>query len=173
MVKEVFNFNKMNEMERRLGCTFCDEGIFAEMSMDLADYQGKTAPIPNTEFKFYEGDIETLKQTVALVDDEWVQYFDSDTHVFCGYKDGRVVSFCSIDTDADCILSTSGIRVGSIGCVGTIPQYRKNGIGLRMVDLATAYLKNEGCDKSYIHYTHIDDWYAKLGYQTFARFNID
>ena len=118
--KEILNSNKMKEMEKRLGCTFCDDGIFAEMSMDLADYQEKTAPISNTEFKFYKGDIETLKQTVALVDDEWVQYFDSDTNVFCGYRDGRAVSFCSIDTDADCILSTSRIWVGSIGCVGTI-----------------------------------------------------
>lgn len=41
-----------------------------------------------------------------------------------------------------------------------------------MVDLATFNLKNEGCDKAYISYTHIDKWYEKLGYQTFARFSF-
>lgn len=60
-----------------------------------------------------------------------------------------------------------------LGCVGTVPQYRNRGIGLRMVDLATLFLKNEKCDKAYIHYTHIDKWYAALGYQVFARFNLN
>lgn len=73
---------------------------------------------------------------------------------------------------ADCVLSVPGVKVGSIGCVGTLPQYREQGIGLRMVELATLYLKNAGCDKSYVSYTHIERWYQKLGYQVFARFSF-
>ncbi len=170
--REQINQEKQKEMEKRLQCIFCDDGLYAEMSLDLKDYNEKTQPLREVSFGFYQGDIEVLKETVASVDEEWVQYFDKDTLVFCGYIKKKPVSFCIVERDEDCIISKSGIKVGGIGCVGTVPQYRNLGIGLRMVDLATLYLKNEGCDKSYIHYTHIDQWYGKLGYQTFARFSI-
>lgn len=172
MKTEKLNYEKVKEMEKRLGCTFCDNGTFAEMSLDLANYEEKTKPIPDVQFRFFKGNIDEIKKAVGSVDEEWVQYFNSGSNIFCGYRGSNIVSFCNIDVNADCILSKKGIRVGSIGCVGTVPQSRNNGIGLRMVDLATLYLKDSKCDKAYIHYTHIDKWYAKLGYQTFARFNL-
>ena len=64
------------------------------------------------------------------------------------------------------------IKIGGIACVGTIPEYRKMGIGLRLVDLATLYLKKKGFDYSYIHYTHLEKWYNKLGYQGIAKFSL-
>ncbi len=172
MKTEDIDFEKMNEMENRLGCTFCSDGDFAEMSLDLVDYKEKTRPINKADFSFYQGSVNDIKKIVALVDEEWVQYFYEDSPIFCGYSAGQIVSFCIVNADEDCIISNHGIKVGGIGCVGTVPQYRNLGIGLRMVDLATLYLKNEGCDKAYIHYTHIDKWYGKLGYQTFARFSF-
>ena len=54
---------------------------------------------------------------------------------------------------------------------GTIPAYRKQGIGLKMVQNATAILKEVGYDLSYIHYTAVGHWYARLGYQTILRWN--
>ncbi len=57
------------------------------------------------------------------------------------------------------------------GCVGTLPQYRKQGIGLEMVRRATLLLKAEGFDLSWIHYTHLERWYGKLGYKTVLRWN--
>lgn len=172
MRRENLNQMKLKEMEKELGCKFCDSGIFAEMSLDLLHYQEKTAPIPDVRFTFCNGSIDEIREAVAKVDDGWVQFFDDPADVFCGYCGGRIVSFCIVDTDADCILSRNGIRIGSIGCVGTVPEMRGRGIGLRMVDLATLYLGSQGCDKSYIHYTHIDSWYQRLGYETFARFDL-
>lgn len=172
MIEENLNQTKLKEMEKELGCRFCSDGIFAEMSLDLPNYQEKTAPIPGAQFSFFKGSISDVKDAVAKVDDDWVQYFNNAQDVFCGCVGGRIVSFCIVDTYADCILSRDGIRIGSIGCVGTVPEMRGQGIGLRMVDIATLYLKSSGCDKSYIHYTHIESWYQKLGYKTFARFNI-
>ena len=172
MKTENINYEKMKEVEKRLGCTFGDRGIFAEMSLDLAAYEEKTHPIADVEFKFFQGNVDDIKKAVALVDDQWVQYFDNNMPIFCGYHEGQIASFCNVDTNADCMISAPGITVGAIGCVGTVPQYRNLGIGLRMVDLATLYLKNKGCDKAYIHYTHIDKWYEKLGYGTFARFSF-
>ncbi len=164
--------NKREKAEIQMGCTFCENGIFSEMIMNITNYQEKTQPIENIEYKFYSGDISLLKNIVALVDADWVQYFSENILVFCGYAGQEPISFCIINVNADCILETSNERIGAIGCVGTVPQYRKQGIGLRMVDLATLYLKNEGCDLSSISYTHIDKWYRKLGYQTYARFAL-
>lgn len=159
-------------MAERLGCHFCEDGEFAEMSLDLSGYREKTQPIPGIRFGFYPGDAAELQGLAASVEEDWVKYFHGDLSVFCGFLDEKAVSFCIVNSNADTMLSRPGIRVGSIGCVGTAPAYRSRGIGLRMVDLATQYLQNAGCDKSYISYTHIDFWYERLGYETFARFTF-
>lgn len=164
--------NKSKAMEARLGAVICEDGRFAEMILDITDYAEKTEPITGIEYRFFQGDMEEVRGAVALVDEDWVQYFKEDTCVFCGYAGEEIASFCIVDVVAECILSTDDAKVGAIGCVGTVPRYRKSGIGLRMVDLATVYLKKEGCDKSSISYTHIDKWYAKLGYETYARFAV-
>lgn len=151
---------------------FCDDGVFAEMSLDLKDYTTRTAPIDGIVYGLYVGNAEKLRDRVALVNEKWCRYFREGTRVFCGYAKGDIVSFCIVESDADCILSNPAVRVGSIGCVGTLPEYRGRGIGLRMVDLATLWLKDERCDKAYVSYTHLDFWYERLGYVTFARFSL-
>lgn len=171
-MEEYINYIRLSAMEKEMGCVFCDDGIFAEMSLDLENYSSKTLPITNVDFKLYTGNANEIREIVSLVDENWCKYFNENTPVFCGYIDEQIVSFCILNTNADCIISRSGIKVGSIGCVGTVPKYRGRGIGLRMVDLATLMLKNENCNKAYISYTHIDSWYEKLGYHTFARFSI-
>lgn len=164
--------NKIREFEQRMGCRVCAEGIFAEMSMPLGAYQEKTAPISGVTYEFYRGDMETLRAAVRQVDEEWVQYFTGDSPVLCGFQNGKLASFCIVEEASSCMIAAPGIRIGSIGCVGTVPEYRSRGIGLRMVDLAAVHLQKEGFDKAYIGYTHIDRWYAQLGYRTFARFSF-
>ena len=61
------------------------------------------------------------------------------------------------------------LKVGGPGCVGTVPEFRRKGIGLTMVAKVTEIFADEGFDVSYIHYTGVADWYAKLGYRTFAK----
>ncbi|NLK45915.1 MAG: GNAT family N-acetyltransferase [Treponema sp.] len=171
-MSEKINHTKLKEMEKDLGIIFSDNGEFAEMSLDLQNYFEQTKPILDVEYRFYDGDINELKEKVFIVDRKWPQYFNSGDLIFCGYYKGQLASFCTVDEDLDCIISSKGIKTGSIGCVGTFSEFRKKGIGLRMVDLATVYLKEKGCDKSYISYTHIEKWYGKLGYKTFARFSL-
>jgi len=57
--------------------------------------------------------------------------------------------------------------VGVPGCVGTVPRFRRQGIGLKMVALACEELRKMGCDTGFIHYTGVAHWYARLGFQTF------
>ena len=65
----------------------------------------------------------------------------------------------------------NGLNIGGPGCVGTIPEYRRRGIGLEMVRLATEILRNDGFDLSWIHYTHLEHWYMKLGYKPVLKWN--
>ena len=170
---EQLDMQKMRAFEKRLGCRFCDDGEYAEMSLTLGSYREQTEPIAGVTYGFYSGSMEELRELVAQVDPTWTQYYQEGIPVFCAYLDGKVVSFCIVEPADDCALAVPGIRVGSIGCVGTLPQYRGRKIGLRMVDLATVFLQQEGYHKSYICYTAIDHWYAKLGYKTYARFTFD
>lgn len=169
---EQLDIRKMQDFEQRLGCRFCGDGEYAEMSLPLGQYRETRPAIPGVDFGFYRGDLEPLQAAVLEVDKDWGPYFTADTPVFCGFIGSEIVSFCIVEEDPGCILAAPGLRIGSIGCVGTVPAHRGKGIGLRMVDLATAHLQSRGFHKAYIHYTHIDGWYARLGYQTFARFSF-
>lgn len=64
-----------------------------------------------------------------------------------------------------------GIHIGGPGCVGTIPEYRRRGIGLEMIRRATEILRKDGYDLSWIHYTPLERWYSKLGYRAILRWN--
>ena len=120
-----------------------DDNVFSELVMDLREETPKELPFQCPDritFGEYRGDIGTLREAVAKVEEDWVQYFGEKSRVYPG-------------------------------CVGTVPAYRKKGIGLEMVRRATIMLKEEGFDLSWIHYTHIGPWYEKLGYRTVLRWN--
>ncbi len=143
--------------------------MYAEMYIELSGYAD---PLPenNAEFGFYGGGIEKLKANVAKVDDDWVQFFGEDNEYFCGYADGEPISFCIFEDDVSCLASRGAERCGSVGCVGTVPEFRKRGIGLKMVSLALAELKRRGCDRCFIHKTHLWDWYGKLGAKVILKY---
>ena len=143
---------------------YCLGEEFADMGIGLADYSD---PLPESkaEFRIFDGDEEDLRRAVALVDEEWVQYFHGGEY-FCGYVDGKLVSFCILDEDVECVVSYNGGRTGSVGCVGTIPAARGQGTGLKMVSLAMELLRERGCTNCFIHYTHLEKWYGRLGIKT-------
>lgn len=143
---------------------------YNEMSLELADFNVPQYEVPaDAQFCFYSGSIGKLRSAVAEVDDDWVQYFNEDGMFYVCLVGEEIASFCIVDEDVRCLLS-DGKRIGSVGCVGTVPKFREKGLGLHMVALASEHLKNVGCDRVFIHYTHIDRWYAKLGARTFLRF---
>lgn len=154
---------------------FKDQGFrlerYVEMDMLLSQYQMPYMEVPEqVAFGFYEGSLEVLHEAVASVEEAWVQYFDEKVKVYCGFIEGEIASFCIVGYDEDCVISEEGVRIGSVGCVGTIPKFRKQGIGLSMVAHATQLLKEAGCDRSFIHYTVLEHWYGWLGYESFMSF---
>ena len=147
-----------------------EDSVYAELIMDLRSF----TPVPvsdsipeNITFGEYNGSMVDLKETVCRVDEEWSQYFGDNSRVFCAFDGDRVVSFCILENWG----RQDGLLIGGPGCVGTIPEYRKKGIGLEMVRRATVLLKEENFDISWIHYTHLRHWYEKLGYRTVLEWN--
>lgn len=146
------------------------EHVFEEQILDLHSFCADQVHIPCPEhitFGLYSGNIGALRDAVRQVDADWPQYFGEGDQIYCAYEGDQVVSFCLLDEFG----RYDGMRIGGPGCVGTLPSHRGQGIGLRLVQNATAILKESGFDLSYIHYTSVGHWYARLGYRTILRWN--
>lgn len=147
-----------------------EEYVFTELVMDLRKEWPEVPayrPPEGITFGVFRGDYAQLQAAVGQVDEDWVKYFPEGTRVFCAFDGDAAASFC--------ILSDwgvhGGLRIGGPGCVGTVPAYRGKGIGLEMVRLATEFQRGEGFDLSWIHYTHLEKWYSRLGYRTVLKWN--
>lgn len=144
--------------------------VFTELVMDLrGDLLNVTPPcdLNGIVFGEYHGEIAALRDAVCQVDEDWVQYFKEGYRYYCAINEERIIAFCNL---AD-MGWFQDLHIGGPGCVGTIPEFRRRGIGLEMVRLATETLRQDGFDLSWIHYTHLADWYRKLGYQPVLRWN--
>ena len=144
--------------------------IFTELIMDLrGDLPNVTPPrcLDGITFGEYRGELAVLQDAVRQVNEDWVQYFKEGYRFYCAFDGKMIIAFCSL---AD-MGRFQGLHIGGPGCVGTIPEFRRQGIGLEMVRLATETLRQDGFDLSWIHYTHLAHWYMKLGYQPVLRWN--
>lgn len=149
-----------------------EEKIYEEqiLSHDDAELAEISIPVPDgVTFGFYAGDHDTLVKAINEVDSSWPEYFNGEDRIYCAFVNGEIASFCLAEDMG--IHSIDGIpqKIAGPGCVGTVPKFRKQGIGLKMVQNVTRILFDEGYDISYIHYTGVGRWYEKLGYQTVLR----
>ena len=147
----------------------CDEMILALEEFRPEKYEKEFDD--RISFGYYEGDLEELKKEVRRVVEYWAESYNGKHRIFCGYMDGKVVSFCLIEDKGVHSIGGQNLKIGGPGCVGTLPEYRKKGIGLTMVKKVTEILKEEGYDYSYIHFTGVAPWYEKLGYETILKWN--
>lgn len=146
--------------------------VFTELVMDLRKASPSvTPPDCHNEISFgeYHGELSALRNAVRSVDEDWVQYFNEGERFFCAFDGEMIAAFCSLSDMG----RFHGLHIGGPGCVGTVPEFRRRGIGLEMVRLATETLRQDGFDLSWIHYTHLANWYMKLGYQPVLRWNKD
>ncbi len=147
-----------------------------DMTMELKDFSIDRVQIPecpeNIVFR-YAKDTERgkLLDAVNLIDPDWCRYYEqTEDHVLVAEEEGELVGAALVSRDG-APFYTEGSRItGEIGCVGVVPKARKKGIGLRLVAIGTDELKKMGSDTAYIGYTHLEDWYASLGYKPFMRF---
>ena len=141
------------------------EEEFAEMVLALPAFSELEVSVPvpaNASFRLWKGDLAPLKEAAARVVPHWADLYDGAHRVLCGYVGEELASFCMLEDFGE----HGGLRIAGPGCVGTLPEHRRKGVGLRMVQLATRMLRDEGYDLSWIHYTGVAPWYARLGYRT-------
>ena len=151
-----------------------DGEVFDEMALSLGGFDGhqyEKALDSDITFGFYTGDADELKKAVAKVDKGWEEYFGDTDRAYCGFIGGSIASFCIIEDMGGYDIGGTRVKVGGPGCVGTLPEYRNRGIALTMVKKATAILRDEGFDLSWIHYTGVAPWYGKLGYKVVLQWN--
>jgi len=146
-----------------------------EMILDLhGDFPCARTPDGEVTFGFWDGeDLPALHAAVREVIPEWTEYFRKDSRCYCAFAEGKIVSFCLMDDMGTHELNGKKVRVAGPGCVGTIPSFRRRGVGLKMIENATRIFRDSGYDYSYIHYTGVAPWYAKLGYEVILRWTRD
>jgi len=167
---QLFNTIKPGFFENKHIRSMPENEIFEEQILDLHTFSPDDAALSHPEsitFGIYNGDLEALRDIVRTVEKGWPGCFNEGDEVYCGFDGDRVVSFCLLEDFG----VYDGLRIGGPGCVGTIPEYRRRGIGLKMVQNVTAILKERGYDLSYIHYTGVGRWYEHLGYSTILKWN--
>lgn len=149
-----------------------EEQSYAEMLLRLEEFD---VNMYNKElekeiiFEFFEEEHHKLLKAVEQVDPDWVEFFAEEDRVLCGFYKDQIASFCIVAPMGTHEVNGQIFKIGGPGCVGTLPKYRNKGIGLMMVKKATQILKDEGYDYSYIHYTGVEPWYEKLGYETILK----
>ena len=119
------------------------------------------------EYGWYSGSMDKLYKAVSEVNESRTKFFVGHEHIFTATVGGETASFCLVDTDVTNYLSDNFVRVGTPGCVGTVPKFRDRGIAIEMIARVTQYLKDCGMDISFIYFTGIADRYKKLGYEAF------
>ena len=170
--KKLFNLMHPDFFKQSRFETYSESNIYSELILDLRnplpEQIEQELPFPEEiTFGEYHGELSKIQEAVAKVDSEWGQYFTGKNRIFCAFDNDKIAAFCIFDDWG----INEGLHIGGPGCVGTVPEYRKKGIGLEMVRQATTILHAEGFDISWIHYTHLADWYSKLGYETILKWN--
>jgi hypothetical protein len=56
------------------------------------------------------------------------------------------------------------LRVGGINCVGTLPEYRRHGLGSQIMEAAQQTMQRLGCHVGLLS-TGITNWYRRLGWE--------
>lgn len=145
-----------------------------DMTLDLATFSEKVIELPEYRktIKFRlaeEKDQAQLKKAVELVNPDWVGFFD-DCNSIIAVENDTILAFEILLFDNNSFYTDKRVRTGSIGCVGTIPSAREQGIGLNIVYKGITELQKNGCDEVYIEYTWLERWYGKLGFETKYQF---
>ncbi len=118
---------------------------------------------------------EKLLKAIEAVEPNWVQYFSKPspksrmkTLIAEDIRNGAIAGFVTTEPNA-ATFEHDNLITGSMGCVGVVPEYRRLGIGLRMVADGMQKLKEQGDQAVELTYIVLTDWYSRLGLKVCSR----
>lgn len=121
------------------------------------------------------GEHERLERAIEKVDPKWVQYFTEPspksrmkTLIAEDTRTGAIAGFVTTEPNS-AVFEHGGLITGSMGCVGVVPEYRRAGIGPRMVADGMQRLKEQGDQAVELTYIVLTDWYSRLGLKVCSR----
>ena len=147
---------------------YTSDFVSVNMTLKMGDYCPERLTIPpcgNVTFRLAEkSEQAAVCEAVSKVAEDWVCYFkDSGEDCLVAEKNGVICGFQLLSADGG-LFKRPHEKLGSIGCVGVIPEARKQGIGLQMVMAGANLLKNKGCTGIELRYVELVDWYGRLGF---------
>lgn len=144
------------------------------MELSLRDFSREKLnihPAPaDVNFRFAgEADRPSLLAAVEAAEPGWVDIFEDCTDpVLVAEAGGEIIGFEILSPEGGYFLRL-GEKVGSVGCVGVVPDQREHGVGLQMVAHGLEWLQSKYATLVELRYTWLEDWYGKLGFATVSR----
>lgn len=93
---------------------------------------------------------------------------DKNSDVWCALsEDERVVYGCLVNGGYDCAFDGAQVKLGGVGSVATLPQYRRGGVIRECFKAALNDMFSRGFEFSFL-YPFSTEYYRKFGYETGA-----
>jgi ribosomal protein S18 acetylase RimI-like enzyme len=141
-----------------------------DLMQDLSTFNWTKADIGDIidgiTYRYYENrDKNDLMQAVSEVDFSWLDIFKhNESKVILAVKDDIICGFIMLGKNNDYP------NIGSIGCTGTVPEYRSKGIGTMLSLIATRELKKQGFEYAYAEYTDLLNLYSRANYNVYIEY---
>ncbi|MCZ6680051.1 MAG: GNAT family N-acetyltransferase [Candidatus Poribacteria bacterium] len=84
--------------------------------------------------------------------------------------DGKIVSHVRV-SDRSIYMGQSVVKLGGVGMVATLPEYRRRGYASALMQDAVAYMESQGYDLSLL-FTTIQPFYMNFGWASFPQTNF-
>lgn len=140
------------------------------MLLSLDQFQKKEIAIPPapeglTYRLISQDEMPRLLQAVENAQPYWMDCFRECTDpILVAELEGQLVGFEIVAPEGGRFIP-SPEKVGSIGCVGVVKEFRNRGIGMDMVLHGIQWLQQQGCGSIELLYVALVDWYRKLGFE--------
>jgi GNAT superfamily N-acetyltransferase len=112
----------------------------------------------NQHFRIVKGAQPTIQRDFGFI------YSEANAdNVMVMTDGGRIVASTGIWIN-DVQVGAVKLRVGGINCVLTLPEYRKRGLGMQVMEACHERMREQGCHVGLLG-TRIVNWYRRLGWE--------